>query len=247
MSGAFLVLWNSISSLALQPEYEGWHTFEHVPERVGLPGFIAARRYRSAEPSGQHPPQYFTCYWLEDIAALNTARYREVFAKPTAWSARMRSELRDFFRLPCVLRGSVGVSSASHLATLHLRAAGAGLDGLAPAIDAALAALYAQGGVVSAQWGSLQEAADFQIPITQEATLGTASQPGQDVVLMLHGLDQAMLVAASNRLLSTVQALAVPVSAPAFFSLLSEVRQTDLAHPLTERQPPWPDLFARFN
>jgi len=244
MSGAFLALWNSISSTALQPEYEGWHTFEHVPERVGLPSFIEARRYRSVEHFDGHPPQYFTCYWLKDISALDTPRYREVFANPTPWSARMRSELRDFFRLPCVLRGSVGISSASQLATLHLRG---DVEALVPALDAALAALHARAGVVSAQWGALQEPADFQIPITQDATHGAATQPGHDVVVMLQGLDQTMLEAASTWLLATLQSVAAPVSAPAFFSLLSEVRQTDLAHPLSQRQPPWPDLFARFN
>ena len=244
MSGAFLALWNSISSTALQPEYEGWHTFEHVPERVGLPGFISARRYRSVEPAGDQPPLYFTCYWLDYIESLNSLRYREVFAKPTPWSARMRSELRDFFRLPCVLRGKVGTSSASQLATLHLRG---DVQTLAPALNAALNALHARGELVSAQWGELQEPADFQIPITQEATHGTSTQPGHDVVVMLQGLDQAMLAAACTWLLPTLKTLATPVSPPAFFSLLSEVRQTDLAHPLSQRQPPWPDLFARFN
>jgi hypothetical protein len=244
MSGAFLALWNSISSTTLQPEYEGWHTFEHVPERVGLPGFIAARRYRSVEQPYDRPPQYFTCYWLDSIEALNTPRYREVFANPTPWSARMRSELRDFFRLPCVLRGSIGISSAGQLATLHLRG---DIDTLAPALDAALTTLQARAGVVSAQWGTLQEPADFQIPITQEAVHGATTQPGHDVVVLLQGLDQAMLASACTWLLPTLQSVATPVSAPAFFGLLSEVRQTDLAHPLSQRQPPWPDLFARFN
>jgi hypothetical protein len=243
MSGAFLALWNSISSTALQPEYEGWHTFEHVPERVGLPGFISARRYRSVGHADAHPPQYFTCYWLENVEALDTPRYREVFANPTPWSARMRTELRDFFRLPCVLRSSVGSSSASQLATLHLRG---DVDALAPLIDAALNALHKHGSVVSAQWGVLQEPADFQIPISQEATHGT-TLPGHDVVVMLQGLDPAMLAAACDSLLPTLQAVVTAVSAPAFFSLLSDVRQTDLAHPLSQRQPPWPDLFARFN
>lgn len=241
MSGAFLALWNSISSAALQPEYETWHTFEHVPERVGLPGFVEARRYRSIEGA---PPLYFTCYWLHNIEALNTPRYREVFANPTPWSARMRTELRDFFRLPCVLRGGVGPSSASQLATLHLRGE---LDALAPALNAALATLYARAGVVSAQWGALQEPADFQIPISQEATHGTVTRPGSDVVVMLHGLDQAMLAEASAWLLQTLEPVASAVSDPAFFALLSQIRQAELAHPLDHRQPALTSLFATFN
>ena len=106
--GAFLALWNSISSPALQPEYETWHTMEHVPERVGLPGFIEARRYRSWEPTANGTPLYFTCYWLDSLDALDSAPYRDVFTYPTPWSARMRTGLTDFFRLPCRLGGVVG-------------------------------------------------------------------------------------------------------------------------------------------
>ena len=44
-----------------------------VPERVGLPGFIEARRYRSHDDaSSPQPPRYFTCYWLASIDALVT-------------------------------------------------------------------------------------------------------------------------------------------------------------------------------
>jgi hypothetical protein len=52
----FLALWNDFDP-AREAEYECWHTFEHVPERVGIPGFLSGRRYRAAERSES---QYFT-------------------------------------------------------------------------------------------------------------------------------------------------------------------------------------------
>ena len=60
---AFLALWNDIRR-AREPEYDQWHTLEHVPERVAVDGFLGARRYvnRARE---QH--RYFTLY---DVAAL---------------------------------------------------------------------------------------------------------------------------------------------------------------------------------
>ncbi|UUZ75256.1 hypothetical protein LP414_25770 [Polaromonas sp. P1(28)-13] len=156
---AFLALWNSISSPQLQPEYDTWHTFEHVPERVGLPGFIEARRYRSHddEPSAQ-PPRYFTCYGLESIEALATAQYREVFSHPTPWSARMRTELRDFLRLPCTLSGAYGQSTATQLATVHFRG-----DAARFAAQAAtrLEQLVDQAKVVCAHWGTAGASEDF--------------------------------------------------------------------------------------
>ena len=39
---AFLALWNDVAS-GREAEYERWHTFEHVPERVAVPGMRGAR------------------------------------------------------------------------------------------------------------------------------------------------------------------------------------------------------------
>jgi hypothetical protein len=78
----FLALWNDFDP-AREAEYECWHTFEHVPERVGIPGFLSGRRYRAAERSES---QYFTLYELESLAALGGPDYVEVVDHPTAWS-----------------------------------------------------------------------------------------------------------------------------------------------------------------
>lgn len=50
---AFLALWNGVSSEDARAEYEHWHTFEHVPERTALPGFLDAERYRSTDQIGR--------------------------------------------------------------------------------------------------------------------------------------------------------------------------------------------------
>jgi len=226
---AFLALWNGIASAALQPEYETWHTFEHVPERVGLPGFIEARRYRSWSVDEAGASLYFTCYWLDDLAALDSAAYRDVFAAPTPWSARMRTQLRGFFRQPCRLAGRHGTSSASQLCTLRLH-------GEPAALSESLATLVATAQVVSAQWGRAA-ASEFTVPIANSAANTT-----DEMVLLLYGIDRAALVAAAQ----TVAALASPAAPPAFFELLSQVRQDDLAHPLSARQPALMPLFHSF-
>lgn len=227
---AFLALWNGIASPALQPEYEAWHSFEHVPERVGLPGFIEARRYRAWAPDDQGAPLYFTCYWLDGLAALESAAYREVFATPTPWSARMRTQLRGFFRQPCNLLGSLGSSSASQLCTLRLK-------GVPPALPEQLSARAATAELISAQWGQAA-AAEFAIPIPNSAVMAH-----DDVVLMLQGTDRAALARAAQGL-----AAAVPLAEPpAFFEFVSQVRQCDLAHPLGARQPALTPLFQSFH
>ena len=228
---AFLALWNGIASAALQPEYETWHTFEHVPERVGLPGFIEACRYRSWTPAGDGTPRYFTCYWLDDLAALDSPAYRDVFAAPTPWSARMRTQLRAFFRRPCALTGSHGNSSASQLCTLRLQ-------GDAPALPDRLAQLVDTAQVVKARWGRAA-ATDFTVPIANSG----AGAADDELVVMLQGIDRAALVAAAQGLAAS-SALAEP---PVFFELQSQVRQCDLAHPLSARQPALMPLFHSFS
>ena len=43
----FLALWNDFDP-EREAEYECWHTFEHVPERVGIPGFEQQRARTAA-------------------------------------------------------------------------------------------------------------------------------------------------------------------------------------------------------
>jgi hypothetical protein len=232
---AFLALWNAIDEPRRQPEYEAWHSFEHVPERIGLPGFLEALRYRQAGAAGA-PPYYFTCYWLDDIAALGSEPYGEVFRSPTRWTARMRGHLTRFLRLPCVLGGAHGVSSGAHLVSLHLR------DAPAPVLDAALAALVREGHALAAQWGTFTDTA--AIPIAN--TAADAPQPGRDRVVLLHHLDAAPAAAAARRLLEALGPAVTCIGQPQPFQLLTTTRRENLAAPGATRQPPREDLRHRF-
>ncbi|HSV46721.1 MAG TPA: hypothetical protein VLJ58_13120 [Ramlibacter sp.] len=238
---AFLALWNSIDTPALQPEYETWHAFEHVPERVGLPGFIEARRYRCEGPGPGGAAMYFTCYWLDAIAALDSDDYHQVFAQPTAWTARLRGHLSEFFRLPCVLRGSHGQSSASQLACLHLRG---DLQALAPVLEQALDQAVQRGDLVCAQWGAFAQTQ--AIPIANRAGAQPAPAPGQDCVLMLQGLDGAALARQAQVLAYTLSPLARVARGPELFALQSVVRQDALLQRPPARQPPRPELMQLF-
>lgn len=233
---AFLALWNGIAAAASQQEYETWHTYEHVPERVSLPGFVEALRYRSV-PQGAEAPAYFTCYWLEDLAAMNSDAYRQVFATPTPWTARMRSQLTDFLRLPCGLAGAHGLSSASRLATLHLRVAAQDTQDL---IDDTLSMLVRGAQVVAAQWGRYADTAAIPIANRDDAV----PQAGRDLVVMLQGLEAGALRRAARTLqgLPAVQA----ASEPRFFELLTQVRRDALPARTGGRPPPRMDLFELF-
>ena len=232
--GAFLALWNGISHVALQPEYETWHTFEHVPERVGTPGFIAASRYRST----QQPASYFTCYWLSSCEVLAAPQYQELLTCPTPWSARMRSELCDFVRNPCELLAAHGNSSASRLATLRLHAHTA-----AGAIEIAQQLQWQVDGahLVCAHLGLSQPYDGFTV-----ANI-VSTRSSHNMVVMLQHLDEYALREATMSLLQQIAPLATALAPPAYYELLNVVRRDELKAPLSARQPARPDLFHRFN
>jgi hypothetical protein len=101
---ALLALWNDIRR-ERETEYDRWHTVEHVPERVALPGFLGARRYVNRSRD-RH--RYFTLYELAGLEALDSDDYRDVIANPTPWSASMRPDFANFVRAPCTIVASHG-------------------------------------------------------------------------------------------------------------------------------------------
>lgn len=231
---AFLALWNGISSSALQEEYETWHTFEHVPERVSCPGFIAGERYATQAQAGDEP-SYFTCYWLADLAALRSASYQALLDHPSPWSARMRPLLTRFHRLPCLLEGSYGQGRATQLATLQLNQSST----TAPAhLDETLKALVSQGLVVRAHWGSVDGSLGAH-PMDIAAD-GNADSPGP-VILLEHHRRHALNSA--EHLLATK---GLHTRSLGGFERHSEVRQSDLPHSPGTRPTDRPDLRKRF-
>jgi hypothetical protein len=111
-----LSLWNGFDP-ARRDEYDLWHTRQHVPERLGVPGMLRARRY----DGGQGPlPEFLTLYELTSSAVLASAPYRQLLENPTPWSRSMRPSFRDFFRVghQVVLSRGGGVGGALLVTTL---------------------------------------------------------------------------------------------------------------------------------
>lgn len=100
-------------------EYIRWHTFEHLPERLALPGFGPARRFERLEGPGND----IVC--LIDLAQPDAAlspAYLERLNNPTEWTRRVmpwyRSVDRGIYR---VLAGSrTGFAHLGLFIRLHL-------------------------------------------------------------------------------------------------------------------------------
>lgn len=111
---AVLALWNDVEASRTR-EYNAWHTREHVPERISVPGIIGARRYvRSNGPL----PEYLTLYSLDNTDVLKSEAYRALLDNPTDWSRAMRPSFRGFMRLCCRRLISIGGGLGGSLAAL---------------------------------------------------------------------------------------------------------------------------------
>ncbi|HZA21293.1 MAG TPA: DUF4286 family protein, partial [Dehalococcoidia bacterium] len=57
-----------------EEEFNRWYNEEHLPERLEIPGYISARRFKLEEGSGVLK---YLCIWeLEDGSSLQSEEYR---------------------------------------------------------------------------------------------------------------------------------------------------------------------------
>jgi hypothetical protein len=124
LGGAVLGFWHNLAPGA-DAEFTAWHTREHVPERVGVPGFLRGRRYVAVAGA----PRYFNLYETESLATLSGPDYVARLNDPTPWTRRVLPLFRDSKRTACRVVASRSVGIAGFMATLDLGpAAGRDLD-----------------------------------------------------------------------------------------------------------------------
>lgn len=114
---AVLAFWSDIDPTH-EAEFNDWYTNEHLPERVGVPGFLRGRRYIRATDS-QTAQKYFTLYETESLATLNSAPYLERLDSPTQWTQKMIPLLLNSNRIAYVIRASIGGGLGGWLATVE--------------------------------------------------------------------------------------------------------------------------------
>src|SRR5579859_1452586 len=129
-----LAVWNDIAAED-EAEFNAWYVEEHVPERLGIPGIVTARRYRDSAA----PHSYAAIYDTESLAALAAPAYLERLANPTPRTRAIMPRFRNMTRAACEVAADFGAlrSPGAVLATIELREAPG---------DAALGALAAGAG-----------------------------------------------------------------------------------------------------
>lgn len=112
-----LAIWNDADPQH-EAEYHQWYWEQHLPERLGIPGFIEVCRYRAVDGA----PKYFTWYLVGDVGVLGSPAYLERLANPTEWTRKIMPWFRNMTRCACRVSGDVGRGIGSAVALLLLTA-----------------------------------------------------------------------------------------------------------------------------
>ena len=115
---AVVAIWNGIAPEGRTEFYE-WHNREHMPERVGIPGFRRGRRYLAKYGT----PEYFTLYEADSAEVLVGQDYLNRLNNPTPWTRRVPPAFfRDTARGICRVKFSLGLGQGGCMLTLRFGA-----------------------------------------------------------------------------------------------------------------------------
>jgi hypothetical protein len=155
-----MVLYYDIAAGAID-DHDDWHTHEHFPERLSIPGFLRASRWVSDEGG----PRYLVLYEVSDVPILNGAPYLARLNNPTPWTARMMVNFRGMARGFCSIVANSGSGLGSAMRSIRYLPAPGRESELRDWLEArVLPGLSSRPGVVSARM--LEPAA--KPPMTKE-------------------------------------------------------------------------------
>lgn len=112
-----LAFWNDIPE-DLEDEFNDWYTHQHLPERVGIEGFLRGRRFRRTSVD-EDAPTYFTLYETESTATLTSAPYIDRLDHPTDWTKQITPRFLNVVRTACAVTSSVGQGTGGLATTVQ--------------------------------------------------------------------------------------------------------------------------------
>jgi hypothetical protein len=132
-----VAIWNDIAE-AGRAEFYAWHLHEHMPERVGIPGFVRGRRYRAADAATQ--PEFFTLYETLSFQVIQGSDYLARLNAPTEWTRAATAHFQSTTRSLTRVVASHGVGSGGAMLTLRFDIADDAVHDLVPRVTSALEA-----------------------------------------------------------------------------------------------------------
>jgi hypothetical protein len=124
-----VAIWHDLAP-GTHDDFHEWHNREHMPERVGIPGFRRGRRYVAIGGG----PEFFNLYEADSPETLAGQDYRNRLAAPTAWTQRVVPTFRNVARGICRVAFTNGAGSGGVLLTLRFAIDDARRDGTLDAL-----------------------------------------------------------------------------------------------------------------
>lgn len=109
-----VAIWHDLLPDAKTDFYE-WHNREHMPERVGIPGFRRGRRYIAVSGA----PEFFNLYEADSPEVLSGQDYLNRLNAPTPWTQRVVPSFRNVARSICRVAFTGGVGSGGSMLTMR--------------------------------------------------------------------------------------------------------------------------------
>ena len=183
-------------------EFGHWHSHEHFPERMSIPGFCRGSRWTSTTDADG----FFVLYELERYEVLTSRGYLDRLNAPTPWSTRMMPHHLGMVRSQARVALSSGGGVATSLATIRLSPV-AGRDAeLRGALSETLRVLPQEPGATGAHL-LLTDTPRTNVPTTEQQIRGKDS--AADWIILLSGYDHEAIgeVLADRLSLSSLRAM----------------------------------------
>lgn len=207
---AFLAMWHDIDPAA-QNNYMEWHTREHMPERLSIPGFLIGKRLINHAFDRYC---YGTIYTGENVEVFRSPAYLERLNNPTDWSLEVQPAFRNFLRVACERIASAGLGNGGALATVRLSYVdGGNEEKLRTAAQALAETLLKITGVCSAHVGVARtEVSDVK---TKETELRPEmNESAFDAVVIAEGSGLPELEAVVSQIEAAINASDCGIGAP---------------------------------
>jgi hypothetical protein len=189
LGSGVLAIWNGIAPEAAA-EFVAWHVREHMPERVGLPGFLRGRRYVTLDGE----PAYFNFYETESPSVLTSPGYLARLNDPSSWTRKVVAHFRDTSRTVCDIVASLGAGDGGVVETIRLRAAADPGQFARSMRDGVLHPLVDAAGIVAVHL--LQGRADDSAGGTAEKSLRSGPDEIADWILLIEAVGAEAVQAA---------------------------------------------------
>ncbi|MBR8180815.1 hypothetical protein KDW54_00265 [Burkholderia ambifaria] len=172
-----LCVWTDIDP-AHEADFNAWYDREHMQERVAIPGFTHARRFRATDGG---PRKYLALYVTDTLDVFRGDAYRRAFTQQTTWSLANFERMTGTQRRVGDLTIEAGDGEGVHLALFVLPPERIDVPRLRERFDAALR----EPGIHAARL--FRTAPDLSAPIGADA----AARPAADALVLIEGSDAA--------------------------------------------------------